>query len=63
MGRTLCTVNGTTALDGKRARTDTSNSAGVCLEGFHDFVKFQMKTLNFVGPALAPTRKLAFSYA
>jgi len=40
---------------------DTSNSAGVCLEGSHEFVKFQIKTLSFVGPALATTEKVGIS--
>jgi len=61
MGRTLCTVNRTTAFDGERVRIDTSNSAGACLESSHEFVEFQIKTLSFVGPALAPTEKVGIS--
>jgi len=61
MGRTLCTVDRSTALDDERVRIDTSNSAGVCLEGSHEFVKFQITTLSFVGPALATTEKVGIS--
>jgi len=61
MGRTLCAVDRTTALDDEKVSIDTSNSAGVCLEGSHEFAKFQIRTLSFVGPALATTEKVGIS--